>query len=136
MMKDDRAAIDEITHQFFDLFTNTDNRRPKVRNIKNLFLSNGILINNTTEEPAIYDLESFIQPREEILTNGTLTNFVERETAHRTDIFGKIAQRNCDYEKSGELEGQPFTGKGKKLIQFVKLNNRWFLSSVVWYDLE
>ena len=107
---------------------------PKIRNIKNLFLNDGILINATPDEPIIYDLEGFIQPREEILTNGVLTNFSEWETAQKTEIFGKMAYRTCDYEKSGEMNGEPFIGKGKKMMHFVKLQNRWVLSSVIWSD--
>ena len=130
----DKREIDEITNHFFDLFTNTNNRIPNVRNIEKIFLPQGILINNTSDEPAIYDLESFIKPREELLTNGMLTNFIEHETFYQTEIFGNIAQRNCNYEKQGELNGEPFSGEGKKLMQFIKINNKWFLSAVIWSD--
>ncbi len=132
----DESEIDEITTQFFDLFTNTDNRTPNIRNIETLFLANGLLINNTSAEPAIYDLESFIEPREEILTNGTLTNFIEEETSHKTEIYGNIAQRMCTYKKSGVLNGEPFTGEGRKLMQFIKVKNKWFLSAVLWSDKQ
>ena len=86
-VQEEEQQIDLLTTQFFDLFTNTNGRIPTVQNIKTLFLPDGILINNTTGTPAVYDLEGFIQPREEILTNGTLTAFTEQETAHTTTIF-------------------------------------------------
>ena len=133
-MRKDEDEIDEITSQFFDLFTNTNNRKLKIRTIKDFFLPNGILINNTNGEPEVYDLEGFICPREEILTNGTLTNFIEKETFHKTEIYGNIAQRKSDYIKSGELNEVSFIGEGKKLMQFVKVENKWFLSSVIWSD--
>ena len=134
IIKRDEDEIDKITSQFFDLFTNTNNRIPNVRKIVELFLPHGILINNTSGELAIYDLESFIQPREEMLTNGTLTNFIEKETSHKTEIYGNIAQRMCNYEKSGELNGEPFSGEGKKLMQFIKMKDKWILSAVIWSD--
>lgn len=133
-MEKDINEINEIVNLFFDLFTNTNNRIPDVRKIKDLFLVRGILINNTPEEPSIYDLESFIEPREKILTNGTLTNFVEKEVSHTTSVFGNIAQRKCSYEKSGELNGEMFRGEGVKLMQFIKTNDKWFLSAVSWSD--
>jgi hypothetical protein len=136
MMDTNEKEIDDLARQFFDLFTNTDGKIPNVQKIKELFISNGTLINNTTDEPSIYNLESFIEPREAILTNGTLTDFVERETSHTTNIYGNIAQRSCTYKKSGELNGQAFSGEGRKLMQFIKVGERWFLTSVIWSDNE
>ncbi len=130
----DEQAIDNIVHRFFDLFTNTNNTKPDVQKIRDLFLADGILINNTNEVPEVYDLDSFIRPREEILTNGTLTNFIEKESSHTTEIHGNIAQRTSDYVKSGERNDIAFKGQGKKLMQFVKVNDKWFLSSVLWSD--
>ncbi|MEZ4852033.1 MAG: DUF4440 domain-containing protein [Bacteroidia bacterium] len=130
----DKAEIDEIVRQFFDLFTNTGGKTPNLWNIKKIFLEDGLIINNTPEKPAIYNLESFIKPREEILTNGTLTNFEEWETDSKTEIYGNIAQRMCRYQKAGELHGEPFTGKGTKLMQFLKVGGQWRLSSVIWSD--
>ena len=130
----DLKEINEIVSQFFDLFTNIDGRIPNVRKIKHLFLRQGILINNTAEEPLIYDLESFIIPREKILTDGTLTDFVEKEISHTTDIHGNIARRKCFYEKSGKLNGEFFKGEGVKFMQLLKIDNKWFLSAVTWWD--
>ena len=130
----DELEIDNISARFFDLFTNINNQSPKIRGIKEFFIPKGIIINNTETPPAIYDLESFIKPREEILTNGTLVNFREREVFHKTEIHGSIAHRTCHYEKSGILNGEPYSGGGIKMFQFIKIKDQWFLSSVVWKD--
>ena len=132
--KKDEIEINKIVNQFFDSFTNTDSKIPNLQNIKKLFLSDGLIINNSFEEPAIYNLESFIKPRVEILTNGTLTNFKEQEIGYKTEIYGNIAQRKCSYKKSGELNGKPFKGEGMKLMQFIKMKNKWILSTVIWND--
>ena len=126
--------IDKIASQFFDLFTNTNNRKPNIRAIKEFFLPNGMLINNTSGVPEVYDLEGFIRPREDLLTNGTLTDFIEKESSYKTEIHENIAQRMSYYVKSGRLNNEPFTGEGKKLMQFVKVVDKWFLSSVIWTD--
>jgi hypothetical protein len=130
----DRLEIDSLTTRFFNLFTNKDGRVPNVQDIKSIFIPKGILISNTKDSPAIYDLDGFIKPREKMLTNGTLTNFCEREISHSTEIFGNIAQRFSLYEKTGELNGEHFETKGMKTIQFVKVNEKWKMSSVAWSD--
>ncbi len=126
--------INQLTNRFFDLFTNTNNQIPKVNDLRTFFLPNGIIINNSGDEPAIYDLDSFIKPRIELLTNGTLLNFSEREVSHQTEIHENIARRTSHYEKSGELNGKYFEGKGLKMMQFIKVKNNWILASVVWTD--
>ncbi len=132
----DQTEIDEITRQFFDLFTNTNNRIPDIQQIKQLFLPTGILINNTSGTPAVYNLDQFIAPRAQILTDGTLIDFMEKETAHHTEIHDNIAQRSCQYEKSGILKGASFTGEGRKLMHFIKQDGKWILAAVVWSDLQ
>lgn len=136
LLAQDQAEIDELTHQFFDLFTNTNDRVPPIQHIKQLFLPTGILINNTSGTPAVYNLDQFIAPRVKILTDGTLREFTEKETAHHTEIHNNIAQRSCQYEKSGILNGEPFTGAGRKLMHFIKHDNSWMLTAVVWSDTK
>lgn len=136
LLAQDQAEIDELTRQFFDLFTNTNDRIPPIQYIKQLFLPTGILINNTSGTPAVYNLDQFIAPRAQILTDGTLREFTEKETAHHTEIHNNIAQRSCHYEKSGILNGEPFIGEGRKLMHFIKKNNSWMLTAVVWSDMK
>ena len=131
----DEIEINKITARFFDLFTNTNGQVPKVQQLKEFFLPNGIIINNTSGEPAIYDVDDFIEPREKILTDGTLIDFKEWETSATTVVHGNIAHRILHYEKSGVFNGEPYKGRGKKMLQFIKIKNKWILSSVVWSDV-
>ncbi|WP_299444237.1 hypothetical protein [uncultured Aquimarina sp.] len=134
--KKDKEQIDLLTKRFFDLFTNTDDKIPNVKALKSFFIKEGIIINNSFENPLIYNLDNFITPREEILTNGTLTDFREHEISEKTEIFRNIAQRFCHYKKSGKLNEKPFTSEGMKTIQFIKTANQWKISSVTWSDIE
>ncbi len=129
---EDRLEIDSLTSHFFELFTNKDGRVPKLKDIKSIFIPAGILVSNTEDTPEINNLDGFIKPREEMLINGTLTNFCEKEISHSTEWFGNIAQRFSLYEKSGELNGEYFETKGMKTIQFIKVNKEWKMSSVAW----
>lgn len=65
---------------------------------------------NARPEPVIYDLDSFIAPRERMLTDGTLTEFAEWEIAERTEIAGSVAHRFSHYSKSGFHDGERFEG--------------------------
>lgn len=130
----DQQDIDTLTTQFFSLFTNKDGALPNVNAIKDIFIPEGIITNNAGENTVINDLDSFISPRKKILTDGTLTEFHEREVTQKTNIFGNIAQRFCLYEKSGKIDGKYFETKGMKTIQFVKVKNDWKMSSVAWSD--
>ena len=133
-VKNNRIEIDRLTKRFFGLFTNTKGKTPNVNDIKDIFVSKGMLINNTEDTPEVFDLKKFIEPRQKMLTDGTLTNFIEREIFAKTEIFEKIAQRFSLYEKSGKLNGEYFATKGMKTIQFIKVNNEWKMSSVAWCD--
>lgn len=130
----DQQIIDQLVEEFYDLFTNTDSRQPNVQRIHEFFIENGILVNNSGETPEVYDLDSFIRPRAEILTNGTLTDFKEKESSATLEIYGNIAHRTSGYIKRGTLNGEPYSGEGTKLMQFVKVNDLWLFASVTWTD--
>ncbi len=130
----DKDEINKITADFFDLFTNMNGRILDLKRIEELFIAEGIIISNTSGKPEIHNLEEFVIPREKMLTNGMLVDFRESEISHKTEIFGNVAQRFSLYEKSGKLNGVGFQTKGMKTIQFVKVSEKWKMSSVAWSD--
>jgi len=130
----DKLSIDEITKLFYEVFENTNNRQPNWKLLNSLCVLEIMLTNKTEISHTIYNLVSFIQPRQKILTDGTLTEFKEVETQEQTKIIKNIAQRYSQYEKSGMLEGKLFKQKGYKFFQFVKTNEGWKISSVIWED--
>lgn len=83
----------------------------------------------------IYDLDAFVEPREKILTDGTVTEFSEWEVAERTEIFGSIAHRFSDYRKSGFLDGEWFEDSGCKITQFIWTPAGWRMRSMAWDDV-
>ncbi|WP_299461929.1 hypothetical protein [uncultured Microscilla sp.] len=126
--------INVLVQRFFSLFTNTTGNKPQVDHIRHMFIEQGIIINATHSPAHIYDLEEFIVPRKELLSDGTLTDFSEWETSHNTTIVGNIAQRYICYQKSGKLNGEPFETKGVKNMQLIKTNEQWRIVSVTWFD--
>jgi hypothetical protein len=133
MDADAKAEIDRLADSFFALFSNRDDA-PDLARIFDLFVPNGLIAKCTNSDPEISTLEEFIAPRQELLTNGTLTDFAESETSERTQIFGNIAQRLSTYQKSGCLNGVPFSTRGVKTFQFVRTRTAWRILSVTWDD--
>ena len=129
----DKTAIDNIVKIFFGIFTNT-NQQPDWAIINTVCIPETIIIKKTGTEEAVYNLDSFIEPRRKILTDGTLTNFEESETGEETLIIGNIAQRFSTYQKSGYLNGKYFKEYGSKLFQFIKTKKGWQITSLVWED--
>jgi hypothetical protein len=130
---DAKAEIDRLTDSFFALFCNR-NGPPDLERIFDLFVPNGVIAKCTGTEPEISTLQEFIAPRQELLTNGGLTDFSESETSERTEIFGNIAQRISTYQKSGDLDRVPFSTRGVKTFQFVRTRAGWRILSVTWDD--
>lgn len=134
-MNDVKTELDELMGVFLGAFTNTGGAVPDVDAVRRVFIPQGMIIKNVGGEPVVHDLDSFIEPRRRILTDGTLTEFSEWEVAERTEIFGSIAHRFSEYRKSGRLDGQWFEGEGRKTTQFVRTPDGWRMSSMAWDDL-
>lgn len=129
-----KKQIDQITTAFFRAFTNKGGRTPEVAVMHQLFIPEGRVISNTGAAPVIYNLQQFVEPREKLLTDGSLTDFEEEELSERTEIFGNIAHRFSLYRKTGVLDGKAFETKGMKAMQFLNTPEGWKLSFVAWDD--
>lgn len=129
-----KALLDGLVIRFFSLFTNTDGRMPDLQAIHELVIPEGIIIKNVGGKTEIFSVTSFIEPRQKILTDGTLTDFREEEISETTDISGSVAHRLCFYKKSGFMDGRSFQTTGVKTIQFIRRGERWWISAVAWDD--
>lgn len=134
MASEGKEEIEGLARSFFALFSNRGGARPDLERIYDLFVPQGLIAKCTSSDPEISTLREFITPRQDLLTNGTLTEFSEAETSERTQIFGNIATRVSTYEKSGIIDGRSFTSRGMKSFQFVKMSQGWRILSVTWDD--
>lgn len=134
-MSDVQAELDQLMRTFLGAFTNTGGSRPHVDVVREVFIPQGMIIKNVGDEPVVYDLDAFVEPRQRMLTDGTLTEFSEWEVAERTEILGSIAHRFSEYRKSGFLAGEWFEGSGRKTTQFVRTPAGWRMSSMAWEDV-
>ncbi|NUR90008.1 MAG: DUF4440 domain-containing protein [Nonomuraea sp.] len=130
-----KAELDRLVARLFTAFDNVGGKRPALERVREVFIPQGMIIKNVGGTTEVYDLDSFIEPRERILTDGTLTGFTEWEIAERTEIAGSIAHRFSEYGKSGYLNGEWFEAKGSKSTQFVRTADGWRMNAVIWDDV-
>jgi hypothetical protein len=130
----DKKAIDQLIGAFFGIFRNTGGSEPNWALLSRICITEVLIIKKAEREETVYDLESFIEPRQKILSDGTLTGFEEREVEEETKVIGKLAQRVSRYQKSGYLNGQHFEEYGYKFFQLVKRGEDWKVVSLVWED--
>jgi len=133
-ISDAKQAIDELVSVFFSVFAVKKGCKTDLSIINQLFIAEALIIKNVTTAPEIYSLQSFIEPREKMLNEGTLVDFKEEELWERTEIFGNIAQRLSVYRKSGMMSGKAFEARGMKTIQFINTPDGWKMSSLAWDD--
>lgn len=130
----DKESIDHLITQFFGIFNNKEASSPDWELIFQICIPEALIIKKVGIDQTVYNLKAFIEPRKEILTNRTLTDFEELELSEQTSILKDIAHRQCRYGKSGYLEGAYFSGQGSKLFQLIRITDGWKISSVVWED--
>jgi hypothetical protein len=130
----DKLNIDKLTKEFFSIFTNTNHLQPDWEIIHKICLPETLIIKKGVSAETVYSLQTFIEPRKKILTDGTLTEFEESEISEETKIIGNIAQRFSHYQKSGYLNGSYFEEKGNKFFQFVRTDSGWKICALIWED--
>ena len=130
----DRAAIAGIVRTFFAAFTSDADCAERLDALRQVFLPEAVIVRTCGGEPAVYGVDSFIAPRQELLSGGALSDFREWELSGRTEVFGDIAQHFCSYAKAGVQDGTPFAARGMKTLQFVRTSAGWRISAAAWDD--
>ncbi|MGF1428988.1 DUF4440 domain-containing protein [Kitasatospora sp. LaBMicrA B282] len=129
----DKTAIDHLTAEFFGAFDNRGGKPADLARLRRLIIPGGVIV-VTGPRYTAYSVEEFIEPREQLLSDGRLVEFSEWETTERTEIAGNIASRFGTYEKSGLLDGEPYRGGGSKTFQLVRTPEGWRIAAFSWYD--
>lgn len=130
----DRAAIAHIVETFFAAFTSGSDSTERLDALRELFIPEAVIVRTCGGLPTVYGVDSFIAPRQALLSGGALVGFSEWELSGRTDVFGDIAQHFCSYAKAGVQDGTPFTARGMKTLQFVRTSAGWRISAAAWDD--
>ena len=70
---EDERAVDAVVHALFQALVNKGGVRPVLDALRALFLAEGVIIKTCGDTPTIYDLRSFIEPREKLLMSRRMT---------------------------------------------------------------
>jgi hypothetical protein len=130
----DLAEIAVVVRTFFAAFVSGPECVAGLEALRDLFLPEAVVVRTCGLTPAVYDVDGFIAPRQALLTSGALQDFREWEVSGHTEVFGDIAQRRCSYAKAGIQDGQPFSARGMKVLQFVRTPAAWRISAAAWDD--
>jgi len=129
-----KANLDRLTASFFRAVSFEQGEQPPYGELYNLFIERGLLIKNSVATPEVSSVSQFIEPREKLVNSGELTSFKEIELAEITEIFGNVAHRFSTYEKSGTMNGTPFSARGIISTQFIVTPDGWKISAMAWDD--
>lgn len=127
-------AIALVAGRFYAAFDNRGGRAPDADALRRLFIPQALIVQVARGGVETMTLESFLAPRLQMLSDGTLEEFHEWEAAASTTRWGDIASRRSTYRKSGRRQGRPYEGRGRKLIQLVSADGSWRIASVLWQD--
>lgn len=130
----DRAAIAGIVRTFFAAFTSGPDCTARLDALRAVFLPGAVIVRTCGGEPVVYGVDSFIAPRQALLSGGSLVDFSEWELSGHTEVFGDIAQHFCSYAKAGVQDGTPFAARGMKTLQLVRTSLGWRISAAAWDD--
>jgi hypothetical protein len=130
----DLAAIEGMVKVFFAAFASGPDCSARLDGLRALFVPEAVIVRTCGGEPAVYGVDGFIAPRQALLEGGTLVDFREWELSGRVEMFGDIAHWFGSYAKEGVQDGTPFTGRGMKTIQFVRMSAQWRISAAAWDD--
>ena len=126
--------LDRLASEFFRAVSFETGETPSYQIIHTLFIEQGLLIKNVGLTPEISSVREFIEPRQALISSGTLTRFHESELSASTDIFGNVAHRFSSYMKSGTSNGVPFEARGMVTTQFINTPSGWKITAMAWDD--
>lgn len=132
--RSDQDEIEALIRCYFDAFTSGPGVEDRMAALRDAMLPEARIVRTAGKSPVAFDVESFIEPRKAMLTDGTLTDFHEEAQSGRLDVFGDIAQWFGRYSKEGTMNGAQIVGGGMKSMQFVRTDAGWRISAAAWDD--
>jgi hypothetical protein len=123
-------TIEETIDQFYRCISFKKGEQPFPEKLNELFIEDGIMINYNGDQPERLNIPSFVAAYKENVAKGIFPSLIGKEISHKTEVFGKIAQRFSTYE----FHVDTHVSRGIETIQLIQINGKWVITSVVWHD--
>ncbi|WP_350347626.1 GNAT family protein [Agromyces sp. G08B096] len=130
----DAAEIESLARCFLDAFSSAPGVDERMDALRRVMLADARIIRTGAAGTDSFDVESFLEPRRALLTDGTLTDFSEELRSGTVAVSGDVGHWFGRYAKAGVKDGARFTGGGSKSVQCVRTTEGWRISSVAWAD--
>jgi hypothetical protein len=130
----DAAQIEALIGEFFGAFDNRAGATPSAAAMVALFAERAVICQHKPGGCEFYSPAEFVRPRVQLLTGGSLREFHEWELEATTTIRGPLATRVSRYAKSGRMDGADYAGQGTKLFQLTRVDGRWRILALGWFD--
>lgn len=109
--------------------------QPRLNLLKELFIPEGLLINNNNPDtPVVMSVTAFCSVVEGAIASGNLHEFHEKEVARIIEEFGNIAHVFSTYEARFDARATEPFGIGINTIQLIRTKGVWKVSSMAWND--
>ena len=128
--------IDHLTERFYESVCFSSEHFPNFDKLQELFYGSGKLINNNSDEPVDFTVQSFSHAIMAEIEAGNTSYFVQQEIGDKTEVFGNMAQRSSTFEYNDEKENIIWK-KGLSYFQYICSGGKWLILSVIWtYEKE
>lgn len=126
--------LDQLTQELYSCVCFKNGEKPNLKKLETLFFGSGKLINNSGSEPKEYTVQQFSEDVMQQIAAGAFEAFHEKEVAHKTEVFGKVAHRFSTYEARFDQDSETPIAVGVNCIQFIKAGGKWLISAMAWDD--
>lgn len=123
--------IDHLTERFYQGVSFNTEHFPNFDQVQELFSGSGKLINNSSNPPVDFTVQTYAHSIMSQIEAGDASYFVQQEISDKTEIFGNMAQRISVFEYSF-VKNTPDWQRGVNFIQYICTDSKWLITSMIW----
>ena len=128
----DRQQLNTTIARLYDVICFPEGGNPDWSGMAQLFLPGARITRITPEARDDLDFEGFKNMVTELLDEGVITSFYEREIGRRCELFGSVAHVLSAYETKSRRNAIGVLGRGLNSLQLVRVGNDWRIVSLLW----
>ena len=132
LSQQEEQEVGKTIDRFFMFLSFPDTSHLQIDSLRNVFVSEGKLINNFGKKPLIFTVHEYIAGIRTNVSSGQLHSTQEKELARNVDVFGKIAHVLSTFELTMVGKDGKMVRRGINSIQLLKLDGRWLILSLIW----